>query len=124
MSSKPKTFARRLLRKNRGTRTKPARSWRVIARDDFANNIPAGTLCRFAKADGEWIPKDDALQIALGLKHSRISKPHQPKMLSDMTEKTLLYALDHRTPMPRVDPRIIKAFKQLGWLKRVKAGAR
>ncbi len=121
MSSKAKTIARRLLRENRGTRSKVGRPWRKIACEDYEDKIPAGTLCRFAKAQGEWIPKDEGLQIVLGLKRPRRMKPQQPQALFDMATSTLRQALIDRKPMPPVDPRIIKQFVKLGWLTKTEA---
>jgi hypothetical protein len=68
-----KILARRLLKQNRGTRSIPARSWRVIAREDYQNNIPAGTLSRFAVSEGEWLPSIEH-QITLGLRRERKPK--------------------------------------------------
>lgn len=120
MSSKARTLARRLLRQNRGTASIEARSWRVIARDDYANEIAPGTLCRFAVSEGEWIPKEDHLQIVLGLKHAPQQKA---KLIYDMTADELLYAFIHRQPMPKVQPCMRRAFKQWHW-KNIKVGAR
>lgn len=122
MSSKAKTLARRLLKQNRGTRSIPARSWRVIAREDFNNQINYATLCRFAINDGEWLPKDEHLQVVLGLKRERKSASHkQPRDLFDMATSTLRKMINQRETMPPVDPRIIKQFAKLGWLQKVKA---
>jgi len=120
MSSKAETLAKRLLRENRGTRSKPARSWRVIAREDYENKIPAGTLCTFAKRNGQWMPKMEH-QILLGLKHERRSKADQPmKSISEMATSALLAAFNNRQEMPPVDPRITRQFKKLGWLQPVR----
>lgn len=118
-----KKLARRLLKQNRGTRSIPARSWRVIAREDYQNKIPAGTLCRFANSDGEWLPKIDH-QILLGLKRERKAAHQQPKDLFDMATSTLRSALINRQPMPDVDPRIMREFKKLGWIEPVKAASK
>lgn len=120
MSSKAKTLARRLLRQNRGTRSIDARSWRVIAREDYENKIPAGTLCRFAVSEGEWIPKDEDLQIVLGIKHPRKAKPAKQCDLFDMPMPELLRAIQNREPMPE-DPRMFNAFKKAGYFKRVRS---
>jgi hypothetical protein len=120
MSSKAETLARKLLRENRGTRSRPGRSWRVIAREDYENKIPFGTLCRFAISNGAWLPKIDH-QFVLGLKHER--KPitqKQPPALFEMATSALRRALAERQPMPPTDPRIIREFKKLGWLKSVR----
>lgn len=119
MSRKAKTLARTLLRKNRGTRKFPARSWRVIAREDYKDQIPAGTLNRFALSEGEWYPKDEQTQILLGLKAPRKNNHHMPKDLWDMSTDALRKALENRETMPPPDPRVMKAFVKLGWLERV-----
>jgi hypothetical protein len=123
MSSKAKTIARRLLKQNRGTQSITARSWRVIAREDYQDRIPNGTLSRFALADGEWLPKDE-YQYLLGLKHQRKCRHVQPRDLFDMTQSALLAALNNRKEMPPLDPRIVREFKKLGWMKHQRAGAR
>lgn len=120
MSSKAKTLALRLLRKNRGTRAHPAKSWRQIAREDFNGQINHATLNRFANSKGEWIPKDETLQIALGLKHPRKVKAGQPKDLFDMAASTLRQMLVDRKEMPPVDKRILREFQRLGWIKRTR----
>lgn len=120
MSQKAKTISRRLFRENRGTRKNPGRSWRVIAREDYADKIPAGTLNRIALSDGEWYPKDEQSQIILGLKRERKAQHQsQPKDLFDMSTAALRKALEDREPMPPVDPRIVKCFQKLGWLEKV-----
>lgn len=104
---KAKKLARRLLRKNRGTRSKPARSWRIIAREDYENKLPAGTLCRFAINDGEWLPKDERILVALGLKKERKPRPVQKRLsISDLTNKELKTAVKQRDLAQR-----------LGWLR-------
>jgi hypothetical protein len=120
MSSKAETLARRLLRENRGTRSRPGRSWRVIAREDYENKIPFGTLCRFAISGGSWLPKIDH-QFVLGLKHEKKKVPAQSPALFDMATSALRRALENRKPMPPTDPRIIREFKKLGWIKAVRA---
>ena len=62
-SIKAKKLARRLLREN-----KRGRTWRVIAREDFDNQVNYATLNRIAREKGSWIPKDERLQIILGLR--------------------------------------------------------
>lgn len=116
MSSKAEMLSRRLLRENRGTRSKPSRSWRVIAREDYQNKIPFGTLCRFALSNGAWLPKHEH-QIVLGLKHERKSKTQQPKDLFDMATSALRQALINREEMPPPDPRVLKQFVKLGWME-------
>lgn len=122
MTLKAKRLARRLLRQNRGTAKITARSWRVIARDDYQDRINFATLNRFALSQGDWLPKDESALIALGLKRER--KAHHPHALClfDMATSVLRRALDQRESMPPVDPRILRQFAKLGWLHR--AGAR
>ena len=120
MSSKAKTLALRLLRKNRGTRKYPARSWRQIAREDFNGRINHATLNRFANSHGEWIPKDEALQIALGLKTPRKPKVKPFTPISEMATSHLRRALIERREMPPVDPRIVREFRRLGWIGKSK----
>jgi hypothetical protein len=104
MSQKAKTLARSLLRRNRGTRSNPGRSWRAIARDDYGDKINNATLCRIALSDGEWIPKDNQTQILLGLKRApRARTPHaqqQYRDLFDMPTGLLLWKLIHRERVP------------------------
>ncbi len=121
MSSKAKTIARRLLRKNRGTRPHAGIPWRTIAIDDFGGKINHATLCRFAVSEGEWIPKDEDLQIVLGLKHPRKAKAHKHCDLFDMPTPALLKSLINREPMPPIDMRVFNAFKRAGFFTRSKA---
>lgn len=120
MSSKAKTLARRLLRENRGTRSKEPRSWRAIASEDFHGRVSHATICRFALSGGEWLPKNEDLQIALGVKKPRKQKAEAPRDLFDMATDTLRQALHNRTEMPPVDKRIIREFQKLGWIKRTR----
>lgn len=93
----------------------------MISRENFDNRIPAGTLCRFAKAEGEWIPKDEELLIALGMKRERKAKAVKPfTPISEMATAHLRKALIGRKEMPPVDPRIIKEFTRLGWIAKEK----
>jgi hypothetical protein len=99
MSPKAKTIARRLLRQNRGTASITARPWRQIAREDYQDKIPNGTLSRFALSDGEWLPKDE-YQILLGLKRAPRTQEHAPyKDLFDMPANLLLWKLVNREVM-------------------------
>jgi hypothetical protein len=119
MSPKAKKLARRLLRANRGTRRNAGRSWRTISREDYGNTIPAGTLCRIALEGGEWLPKDIDMLISLGLKRERKAKEIFTPIY-DMATSALHQALIHRSEMPPVDPRILREFKKLGWIKRTR----
>jgi len=97
MSSKAKKIARRLLKQNRGTASITARPWRVIAREDYQDKIPNGTLSRFALSDGEWLPKDE-YQILLGLKPAPRTA-HEARDLFDMPTPVLLWKLINREVM-------------------------
>lgn len=119
MSSKAKTIARRLLKQNRGTASIAARPWRVIAREDYQDKIPNGTLSRFALSDGEWLPKEE-YQYLLGLKHQRETCAHY-KDLFDMPSSILLYKLTHREPMPPLDKRRERELKKMYQHQRVGA---
>lgn len=89
--SRAKKLARTLLRENR----KNGRSWRVIAREDYANKIPPGTLCRFAVSKGEWFPKDKELQLDLGIRKQRPPRPKQ-KTVMQMSKHELLEHFNQR----------------------------
>lgn len=123
-----KRIAKRLLWKNRGTRKIKARSWRQIVREDYPGGIiKAGTLSRFAVHKGEWIPQDENIQIALGLKRLRKPTHHTPTALIDMCVDELRRAFVNRQPMPaptyskRVMDTFIRECKRHGALKRVAA---
>jgi hypothetical protein len=119
---KPKTLARRLLRENRGTRSKEPTSWRNIAK---RYDIPAGTLNRFALSEGAWLPKDE-YQIVLGLKRQKKSTHRKPLALIDMCTDELRKAIINRETMPEptfnrsVMSAFIRACKQAGALKRAR----
>lgn len=116
MSSKAKTLARRLLRENRH-----GRSWRTIAREDYNGSVNHATLNRIAINKGEWLPKDNNLLIALGLKRERKAKAEKPfTPIAEMATAHLRKALIERKEMPPTDPRIIKEFQRLGWIKKEK----
>lgn len=79
--ARARKLAKRILRDN-----KRGRSYRVIAREDYpmlgANGKPIikpGTLNRFAKGKGEYIPVEDAILMALGLKKLRNPYAGLPK---------------------------------------------
>lgn len=120
MSSKAKTIARRLLKQNRGTPSIPARPWRTIAREDYGDKIPNGTLSRFALSDGEWLPKDE-YQYLLGLKRERKATHSQPKDLFDMATDTLRWKLTHREPMPPLSQQREREIKKMYRVQRVGA---
>lgn len=83
--------ARALLRANR----KNKRSWRVIAREDFNDGINYATLNRFALSKGEWVPKDERLQIILGLRKERKPRPKQ-KTVNTMTRDEVIELFEKR----------------------------
>jgi hypothetical protein len=87
MSPKGKSLAGRLLRANHGTRSKPARSWRVIAREDYSGKISHATLNRIAITGGEWLPKDKKILILLGLKKER--KPMKKLSASELRRRKI-----------------------------------
>jgi hypothetical protein len=108
----PKILARRLLRQNHGTRKIQARSWRQIAREDYNDEIDHATIHRFATSQGEWQPRDERLQIALGLKRQRKPTNHKsPTPLIDMTVEALRYVFENRQPIePTYSKRVMDAF--------------
>lgn len=77
-------LARRILREN-----KKGRSYRIIAREDYPT-VKAGTLNRIANSKGEWIPKDECILIALGLK-----KPRKPPEWRQ--EQSIIEAMSYMT---------------------------
>jgi hypothetical protein len=105
------------------------RSWRKIAKEDFAGRVNHFTLSRFAKSKGEWIPKSQYIRNVLGLNRFTMNniKPRIIKVRSsfidEMTECELKEALSKRSPMPDPDPKIIKAFVKLGWLQPIRTRA-
>lgn len=77
-------------------------SWRLISKIGYHKDdvivlpgIAPGTLCRFAKSNGEWKPKNIEIQKLLGIYHYP-----RFKHISEMSTKELLYALSNRQPMP------------------------
>jgi len=95
MSQKAKTIARRLLRQNRGTASITPRPWRQIAREDYQDKIPNGTLSRFALSDGEWLPKEEH-QILLGIKSAPRAQAQPWRDLFDMPTPVLTWKLINR----------------------------
>ena len=60
---------------------KKGRSYRVIAREDYPG-LKAGTLNRFAKSKGEYIPKDKNILKILGLiKPRKFVKKERPDFM-------------------------------------------
>jgi hypothetical protein len=113
---KAKKLARRLLRENRH-----GRSYRTIVKEDYDNKFSHAVLVRIANTGGEWLPKDESILIALGLKRER--KPGAVKALmpiSEMATAHLRRALIERKEMPPVHPAIIREFQRLGWTKKEK----
>lgn len=68
----------RKLAKHIFSENKKGRSYRVIAREDYPG-LKAGTLNRFSKSRGEYIPKDKNILSILGLikvkEKKKIDKP-------------------------------------------------
>jgi len=69
-------FAEHILREHE------SRSYRQIAKEDFPCSradgtqiVKAGTLNRIAKTKGEWLPKDQEILVALGLKELKVKEP-------------------------------------------------
>lgn len=91
-SIKVKKLARTLLREN----LKNGRSWRAIAHEDYDDQINYATLNRFAIHKGTWLPKNEKILVALGLKRSCTRKS---KRMFDMSTKELLWCLTHRKEM-------------------------
>lgn len=89
--ARAKKLARTLLRENR----KNGRSWRVIAHEDYRDQIHNATLCRFALSKGEWFPKDKELQIVLGIRKQRPPRPKQ-KTVMQMNKKELIEHFNQR----------------------------
>lgn len=95
-----KQTARALLRANR----KNGVSWRKISRLGYRENgvnvlpgIAHGTLCRFAKSKGAWLPASEEIKSLLGIINN--DKHPKPKSLWDMSTSELLHALNNRHPM-------------------------
>ena len=85
--ARARKLAKRILRNN-----KKGRSYRVIVREDYpmlgADGRPiikAGTLNRFAKGKGEWIPRDCEILFALGLKKPRKERKPRTQMQEAIT---------------------------------------
>jgi len=87
-----KKLTKLILREN-----KKGLSYRNIARlskvkdKDGKLILKAGTLNRFAKAKGEWMPKDQEILKALGLQHEP-----RTKRIFDMSPRELLWRLTNR----------------------------
>jgi hypothetical protein len=94
MSSRAKTLALALLRKNRGSRDRAGVPWRKISADDYSNGVNPTTLCRFAKSRGSWVPKNRRIQELLGLRTKRTPRP-RPRIvcqIMSMAELTRIAA--------------------------------
>lgn len=116
----------RLARKLRSTHRK-TKSWSLTARqhgivtDDGQPN--KGLAYRIAMQEYE--PRGHATLIRIGApcacdecKRNKIRTPKKRKFIDDMTEQELIQALHDRRDMGPVDPRIVREFKRLGWLRR------
>jgi hypothetical protein len=116
MSAKEKKLARRLLRENRH-----GRSYRTIVREDYDNKFSHAVLVRIANTGGEWLPKDEGILIALGLKRERKAKTEKTfTPIAEMATSHLRKALIERKEMPPVHPAIIREFQRLGWIAKEK----
>ena len=69
------------------------RSWREISRNDYYGQIPAGTLARIAKTNGEYIPLKWRPVLGLGRAHT---STHRARRLSEMSTAELLSAFNNR----------------------------
>lgn len=114
---KARKAALRLLRENLNNE----RSWRAISQEDYNGEIPAGTLCLFAKTRGAYIPGNERYLVLLGLKKERAPRAVPNQTLHDMATATLRKMIENRQEMPMPDPRILREFKKIGWLKKVNA---
>lgn len=72
------------------------RSWREISQADYYGQIPAGTLARIAKTDGEYIPTKWRSVLGLGRARSSSQRVHR---LSEMSQSELLAAFQNRVEM-------------------------
>jgi hypothetical protein len=66
-------LAKRLLSENHA-----GRSWRRIAREDYADQVHFATLNRIANSEGEWVPRSRKTLRVLGLLDR---KPEDPPWL-------------------------------------------
>jgi len=66
-------------------------------REDYPGGIiKPGTLSRFAISEGEWIPKDENILIALGLKKEKKPRSHKALTISDLSHRELVTAIKQR----------------------------
>jgi len=72
IKARAEKLAKRILKEHQ------TRSWRKIVNEDFPGVKP-GTLNRFAKELGEYIPTEESILIALGLKKVRKKRRVLPK---------------------------------------------
>lgn len=72
------------------------RSWREISQADYYGQIPAGTLARIAKSNGEYIPKKWRTVLGMGKAHTASQRP---KRLADLSPAELLAAFQNRVEM-------------------------
>jgi hypothetical protein len=94
-----KRLARRLHREHRKS------SWRAL---ENVYNVPAGTLCRIEKTDGDYLPKRPEYRERLGLSKAicptcqrKITKPREVRewnSLYDLSNRDIQYLFDHRIP--------------------------
>lgn len=115
----PKQTARALLRANH----KFSVTWRHISEHGYQDGkvivkpgLSHATIYKFAIHKGAWLPGIEKQKL-LGI----YKQPHRRlKFISEMKEHELLAALRDRVPMSAPSPAILKAFRKLGWLKRVR----
>jgi hypothetical protein len=94
MSTKARKLATSLLRENRR-----GRSYRTISRDDFQGKVDQSTLSRIARTRGAWLPKDESILIALGLKQPKEPKPPRapdPEWLKEVKKRIAAMAKQTR----------------------------
>jgi len=70
------------------------RSWKEISTEHYSGLVPAGTLSRIAKTDGQYIPK----KWATVLKTARTTR-RAPRRLADMSANELAWCLNNRKEM-------------------------
>lgn len=102
--ARARKLAKRILRDN-----KKGRSYRVIAREDYpmvgADGRPIikpGTLNRFANGKGTYIPVEEDILIALGLKKPRNPMSILPKWFY-RTEEALLWFKEKRATVKQMN---------------------
>lgn len=116
------------LAKNLRSTHRKTKSWRITSKackvltED--GRVNPGLAKRIA-LEG-YIPSDDVIErmIQHGAIEGKKKKVTLPKDLFEMSSAELLYALNNRTEMQPTTPALVRAFQNLGWPKRIRAGAR